>query len=265
MNSTNRQAERPRHRLRFRPDRRVLARALSASSADFVVVEAGRSARREARALGYLCVQGDATDEDGLLAAGMTRARALATVLAERRGQCVHHAERAGAQPRLEIIARGEVPSTESKLLQAGANKVVLPTHIGAERIAELCCTRNRRGIIEGLERSPRLPARAAHFGLELEVVTAAPQSPAVRMTVAAIERHAKARSSSSRSIGATATSSPRRRATAVDRRRRRRRPDRPPQPRRDPHVALRAAGGRPARLTRSAAPGGWRTRAGGT
>jgi voltage-gated potassium channel len=30
------------------------------------------------------------------------------------------------------------MPSTESKLIQAGANKVVLPTHIGAERIAEL-------------------------------------------------------------------------------------------------------------------------------
>ena len=30
------------------------------------------------------------------------------------------------------------------------------------------------------------------NFGMELEVVTAAPQSPAVRMTVAAIEKHAK-------------------------------------------------------------------------
>ena len=38
----------------------------------------------------------------------------------------------------IEIIARGELPSTESKLVQAGANRVVLPTHIGAERIAEM-------------------------------------------------------------------------------------------------------------------------------
>ena len=38
----------------------------------------------------------------------------------------------------MRIIARGELPTTEGKLLHAGANEVVLPAHIGAERIAEL-------------------------------------------------------------------------------------------------------------------------------
>ena len=38
----------------------------------------------------------------------------------------------------MQIIARGEAPSTERKLTHAGADKVILPTHIGAERIAEL-------------------------------------------------------------------------------------------------------------------------------
>lgn len=33
------------------------------------------------------------------------------------------------------IIARGESPSTVTKLLYAGANEVVLPAHIGAERV----------------------------------------------------------------------------------------------------------------------------------
>jgi len=34
---------------------------------------------------------------------------------------------------RLRIIARGEQPSTEEKLIQAGADEVVLPASIGGE------------------------------------------------------------------------------------------------------------------------------------
>ena len=89
-------------------------------------------------------------------------------------------------------MARGELASTESKLLQAGADKVVLPTHIGAERIAELLLYEESARIIEGLERSHGFQRVLRNFGIEVEVVTAAPQSSAVRMTVAAIERQAK-------------------------------------------------------------------------
>lgn len=94
--------------------------------------------------------------------------------------------------PTLSIIARGEAPSTENKLLQAGANKVVLPTHIGAERIAELILFEESARFIESLERNHGFQQALRTFGIELEAVTAAPQSPAVRMTVAAIERQAK-------------------------------------------------------------------------
>ena len=94
--------------------------------------------------------------------------------------------------PNLSIVARGELSSTESKLLQAGADKVVLPTQIGAERIAELILYEESARFIEGLERSHGFQRVLHNFGVELEVVTAAPQSPAARMTVAAIERQAK-------------------------------------------------------------------------
>jgi Trk K+ transport system NAD-binding subunit len=94
--------------------------------------------------------------------------------------------------PELLIVARGELPSTESKLLQAGADKVVLPTHIGAERIAELLLYQESARFIEGLEKSHGFQRVLHNFGMELEVVTAAPHSPAVNMTVAAIERQAR-------------------------------------------------------------------------
>jgi voltage-gated potassium channel Kch len=170
----------------------VLARALSASSAGFVVLEANEARAVEARAQGYLCIHGDATGETALQAAGVTRAHALASVFSNDAVNVFITLSARALNPNLLIVARGELPSTESKLLQAGADKVVLPTHIGAERIAELLLHEESTRFLDGLERSHGFQRVLHNFGMELEVITAAPQSPAVRMSVAAIERQAK-------------------------------------------------------------------------
>ena len=170
----------------------ALARALSASSAAFVILDDNEGRAAEARGQGYLCIHGDATSEAVLLAAGVKRAHALATVLANDALNVFITLSARALNPDLTIVARGELPSTENKLLQAGADKVVLPSHILAERIAEMLLYEESARIIEGLERSHGFQRVLHNFGIELEVVTAAPQSDAVRMTVAAIERQAK-------------------------------------------------------------------------
>jgi voltage-gated potassium channel len=169
-----------------------LARALRASSAGFVILEENEARATEARGRGYLCIHGDATTETALLAAGVDRAHALATVLSNDALNVFITLSARALNPNLSIVARGALPSTENKLLQAGADKVVLPTHIGAERIAELLLYEESARFIEGLERSHGFQRVLHNFGIELEVVTAAPQSDAVRMTVGAIERQAK-------------------------------------------------------------------------
>jgi voltage-gated potassium channel len=50
-------------------------------------------------------------------------------------------------RPDIQIIARGEVPSAKRQLLQAGANCVVLPAHIGADRIAHWILHPNAREV----------------------------------------------------------------------------------------------------------------------
>jgi voltage-gated potassium channel len=170
----------------------LLARTLSASSAGFVILEENEARAAQAREQGYLCIHGDATSEATLLAAGVTRANALATVISNDALNVFITLSARALNPNMSIVARGERPGTESKLLQAGADKVVLPTHIGAERVAELILYQESARIIDGLERSHGFQRLLHNFGIELEVVTAAPQSPAVRMTVAAIERQAR-------------------------------------------------------------------------
>jgi voltage-gated potassium channel Kch len=169
-----------------------LARALSASSAGFVIIEGDEARAAGARQQGHLCIHGDASSETVLQAAGVVRAHALATVLSNDALNVFITLSARVLNPNLSIVARGELPSTESKLLQAGADKVVLPTHIGAERIAELLLHEESARFIESVERSHGFQRVLHNFGMELEVITAAPQSPAVKMTVAAIERQAK-------------------------------------------------------------------------
>jgi voltage-gated potassium channel len=169
----------------------MLAQGLHAGGADFVVLEQSEAAVAQARSLGYLCLQADATDETALRAAGIDHARTLATVLSNDAANVFITLSARSLNPGLEIIARGEVPSTESKLLQAGANKVVLPTHIGAERIAELILYQETARFIRGSERMKDFEKVLQSLGLDIDVVVAAPKSPVIGMTVEAIEQQA--------------------------------------------------------------------------
>lgn len=169
-----------------------LARALSASSAGFVVLEADTERVLEARRQGYLCVHGDASNEQILVAGGVERAHALTAVLSNDALNVFITLSARALNPDILIVARGELSSTEGKLLQAGADRVVLPAHIGAERIAELLLYQEPVRILESMERSHGLRSALRSFGVELEIVTAAPNSVAVQMTVAAIEHQAR-------------------------------------------------------------------------
>jgi voltage-gated potassium channel len=91
-----------------------------------------------AEAAGYLFVKGSATEEETLLRAGAERAQVLATVLPQDTVNVFITLTARNLNRNLRIIARGEQPSTEKKLLQAGANEVVLPAAIGGSRIAHI-------------------------------------------------------------------------------------------------------------------------------
>ncbi len=167
----------------------MLAQELAAADVPLVILEQTESSVALARDLGYLCIQADATDEEALRAAGVTRARTLATVLSNDAANVFITLSARSINPDLEIIARGELPSTESKLLQAGANTVVLPAHIGAERIAELILYRKTAALIRGSEQMKEFERNLLSLGLDIDIVVAAPGSPAVGMTVEMIER----------------------------------------------------------------------------
>jgi voltage-gated potassium channel Kch len=155
----------------------MLADELRAGGADFVILELNEARYAESVARGYPTMKGDATDEDVLNAAGIARARALATVVPNDAANVFITLSARNLNKKLEIIARGEAPSTKSKLLQAGANSVVEPTHIGAERIAQLILFPRTSSFTDGSDRMRTLGIGLRTLGLELEVMAVAPDS----------------------------------------------------------------------------------------
>jgi voltage-gated potassium channel len=116
----------------------LVCEELAANGKPFVVIDTSSERIAEIERHGYLCILGDATEEVILEQAGIARAKTVVTAVSSDANslfitltarQLAHH---------VEIIARAEMPSSQKKLRQAGANHVVLPAAIGAHRIASL-------------------------------------------------------------------------------------------------------------------------------
>jgi voltage-gated potassium channel len=85
--------------------------------------------------------------------------------------------------PGLRIIARAEHRSSEKKLKQAGADRVVMPAVIGAQRMARMLVRPATAEVIE-------LFGDAGEMQMEMDELTIDEQSSLVGKTVAEAETH---------------------------------------------------------------------------
>ncbi len=167
----------------------LLADELAAGGAPFVIIELDQARYKMAVEKDYPALSGDATEEGILETAGIARARALASVVPNDAANVFITLTARNLNKQIEIIARGEAPGTKSKLLQAGANAVVQPTHIGAERIAQLILYPRTSSVTEGSDRMRTLGVGLRTLGLELEVMPVAADSLLAGATIGDIEQ----------------------------------------------------------------------------
>jgi voltage-gated potassium channel len=83
-------------------------------------------------------VSGDATSDLVLIQAGVERASALITALPKDADNVFVALSARALNPNLKIIARASLKTSESKLLSAGADSVVMPDEIGGSHMAKL-------------------------------------------------------------------------------------------------------------------------------
>jgi len=127
----------------------TLADQLRKRNCSFVVVDNDPEQIAEASAHGYLALTNNATEEEALVLAGVQRARATVIALPSDADNVFITLTARNLNPNLQIIARAGSPSTEKKLLQAGADRVVLPSAAGAMRMATMITRPSTIELIE--------------------------------------------------------------------------------------------------------------------
>ena len=171
----------------------ILAREMTKAEHSFVVIDNNTERVAQARALGYVVEYGNATEEAILEAAGIERAKVLATVLPDDAINVFITLTARGLNPQLVIMARGESPTTEKKLRLAGANHVVLPAAIGALHLAHLIAQPATLHFLKHQNAdSHQLNELLAHLDVQIDNLVISPNSPIVGKTIGEVEMGSK-------------------------------------------------------------------------
>jgi voltage-gated potassium channel len=144
-----------------------VAQELSLSGRPFLVVERDAARVERLRELGYRYVEGDASEESVLERAGIARAEGVTVALPTDRDNIYVTLTARQMNPRIPIIAKGIEPSSEKKLLAAGATRVVRPAFIGGLRMAGELVRPTVMTFMDRMMREPEETTRIEEIRIE--------------------------------------------------------------------------------------------------
>ena len=99
----------------------------------------------------FLYLQGDATDDELLVRAGIERAQGLVTCLSRDQDNLFVVISARKLNPHLKIASKAVEDNSPGKLMTAGADEVVLPDHIGGLRLASGILQPQLVGFLESM------------------------------------------------------------------------------------------------------------------
>jgi len=134
----------------------------SAMGLPFVVVDREAAVLEGFQMAHGITLHGDATSDEVLRQAGVERARVLVTAAASDADNLFITMSARLLSEKLFIVARAEGEQAETKLLRAGASRVVSPYVIGGQRMAQAVL---RPTVVDFIE----LATRSDHLELQIE------------------------------------------------------------------------------------------------
>ena len=148
----------------------LICREFQSRPTPFVVVEQNPNHIERLEREGYMYVEGDATDDETLQAAGIEHAKGLITAVTSDTDNVYITLTARGLNPKLFILARAGEEGAEKKLMRAGASKVISPYTIGASRMAQAIL---RPSVVDFIE----LATASEHLALQIEEIRIAADS----------------------------------------------------------------------------------------
>ena len=122
---------------------------LEEAKVPFVVIENNPNNFAKLDSLGHVYDKGDAASDDTLIRVGIQKAKGLVVVLSTDPENVFATLSARVLNPSLFIVARAIDEDTESKLIKAGANRVVKPYELGGSRMAEIVL---RPGVLDFID-----------------------------------------------------------------------------------------------------------------
>ena len=116
----------------------VIARELEDKGQKFLIIENNEQKVEVIRSKGMLCINGDATKDETLQNARVDKALGVAVVLDTDQENLFVTMTIKTTNPDIFLLSRCAKEYNESKLLRAGANKVINPYKAGGHRMAEM-------------------------------------------------------------------------------------------------------------------------------
>jgi voltage-gated potassium channel len=157
---------------------KVICKILHENNRSFVIIENDPDEIKVIDELGYLVLGGDATNDDILVKAHINVARSLIAVTSSDADNVYIILSAKGLNPDIFILARSSgKPGAETKLLRAGANKVISPYDIGARRMAQSIV---RPTVIDFID----LTVHHGELGLRLEELLVSEKATFVNKTL---------------------------------------------------------------------------------
>jgi len=142
---------------------KVICRDLAQNKRPVLVIENDPHEIEALKEEGLLYIEGDATDDKTLIRAGVEKAKGLVSVVSTDASNVYIILSARGLNPDLFILARSSAEkNAETKLIRAGASKVISPYFIGATRMAQLLV---RPTVIDFID----LTVPSGELGLRLE------------------------------------------------------------------------------------------------
>jgi voltage-gated potassium channel len=131
----------------------------------FVVIDKNPDVIVSLQREGLMAVEGDATQDDVLIRAGIERAKGVVSVVNTDTENLFIVLTARGLNKDLYIVARAGDEGSEHKLMRAGANRVSSPYHIGGMQMAQAVI---RPAVMDFLE----LATQSEHLDLQMEELT---------------------------------------------------------------------------------------------
>ena len=155
----------------------IISQELDVEKIPFVVIEQSSAKIEQLEKKQYLYLNMDATSEEALIKAGISKARGIVTAVESDADNVFITLTAKGLSPEIFVLSRASNVKNEAKLLRAGASRVVCPYLIGGSRMAQIL---KKPTVVDFID----IAMMNSHLGLRMEEAIIGPTSGFIGKTL---------------------------------------------------------------------------------